>query len=45
MKYLLKAPGIHMKIALKYPGNQNEISIESARHPYKKHNYAISLNL
>jgi len=38
MKYLLKAPGIHMKIAMKYPGGKNEISIESTRYPYEKHN-------
>jgi len=38
MKYLLKAPGIHTKIAMKYPGAKNEISIESARHLYEKHN-------
>ena len=38
MKYLLKAPGIHMKITMKYPGAKNEISIESARHLYEKCN-------
>jgi len=38
MKYLLKVPGIHMKIAMKYPGAKNEISIESARYPYENCN-------
>jgi len=38
MKYLLKVPGIHMKSAMKYPGAKNEISIESTRHLYEKHN-------
>jgi len=38
MKYLLKVPGIHMKSAMKYPRNRNEISIESARYPYEKLN-------
>jgi len=36
MKYLLKAPDIHMKITTKYPGAKNEISIESTRHLYEK---------
>jgi len=38
MKYLLKAPGIYMKITMKYPGGKNEISIESARYLYEKCN-------
>jgi len=38
MKYLLKAPGIYMKSAMKYPWAKNEISIESARHLYEKRN-------
>jgi len=38
MKYLLKAPGIHMKCAMKYSRGRNEISIESGRYPYEKHN-------
>jgi len=38
MKYLLKAPRIHMKCAMKYPRGKNEISIESARYPYEKCN-------
>jgi len=38
MKYPLKAPGIYMKSAMKYPGAKNEISIESARYLYEKHN-------
>jgi len=38
MKYLLKAPGIHMKSAMKYPGGKNEISTESARYFYEKCN-------
>jgi len=38
MKYPLKAPGIYMKSTMKYPGGKNEISIESARHLYEKHN-------
>jgi len=38
MKYLLKAPGLYMKSAMKYPRAKNEISIESARHSYEKHN-------
>jgi len=31
MKYPLKAPGIHMESAMKYPGAKNEISIEIAK--------------
>jgi len=27
-----------MKSAMKYPGANNEISIESTRYPYEKHN-------
>ena len=38
MKYLLKLPGIYMKSTMKYPGAKNEISIESARYLYEKHN-------
>jgi len=38
MKYLLKAPGIYMKIAMKYPGAKNETSIVSTRYPYENHN-------
>jgi len=38
MKYLLKVPGIHMKITMKYPGAKNEISIKSARYLYEKCN-------
>jgi len=38
MKYLLKAPGIYMKSAMKYPGGKNEISIESTRYFYEKCN-------
>jgi hypothetical protein len=38
MKYLLKIPGIHMKIPMRYPGEYNEISIENARHPYENPN-------
>jgi len=38
MKYLLKALGIYMKSAMKYPGAKNEISIESARYLYEKRN-------
>jgi len=38
MKYLLKAPGIYMKITMKYPGAKNEISIESTRHLYERCN-------
>jgi len=38
MKYPLKAPGIPLKSAMKYPGAKNEISIESTRHLYEKHN-------
>jgi len=38
MKYPLKVPGIYMKIAMKYPGAKNEISIESTRHLYEKCN-------
>jgi len=38
MKYPLKAPGIPMKSAIKYPGAKNEISIESTRHLYEKNN-------
>jgi len=39
MKYPLKAPGIHMKSAMKYLGAKNEISIESARYPYENCNH------
>jgi hypothetical protein len=38
MKYLLKMPGIHMKIPMKYPREWNEICIENTRHPYEMHN-------
>jgi len=38
IKYLLKVPGIHMKIAMKYLGGKNKISIESARYLYEKCN-------
>jgi len=38
MKYQLKAPGIYMKSTMKYPGANNEISIENARYLYEKHN-------
>jgi len=38
MKYLLKVPGIYMKSTMKYPVAKNEISIESARYLYEKHN-------
>jgi len=38
MKYELKAPGIYMQSAMKYPGANNKISIESTRHLYEKHN-------
>jgi len=33
IKYLF-----HIKSTMKYPGGKNEISIESARYPYEKHN-------
>jgi len=38
MKYLLKSAGIYLKSPMKYPGAKNEISIESTRHLYEKHN-------
>ena len=31
----MKVPGIYIKSAMKYPRPENEISIESARHPYE----------
>jgi len=34
MKYIMKFPGIYMKVAMKYPKGQNEINNEILRHSY-----------
>ena len=34
----MKAQGNHMKSVMKYPMGKNEISNESPRQPYEKHN-------
>ena len=44
MKYLLKAPGIHMKSTMKYPRNKNKISIEIPQVSIWKVQWNISWN-
>jgi hypothetical protein len=38
MTIAMKSPGIHMKVAMKYPKDQNEIYNEILRYSYDNYN-------